>query len=70
MGGFEGNTDPAFQTCITGNYVPSAEGGTAFLRRAFLRFFFFGILAFYRSMPDNNTNLNLKTLILNGPSRQ
>lgn len=62
MGGREGNTDPAFQTCITGNYAPSAEGGTAFLCRISLRFFFFGILAFYRSMPDNRNRKNGKEL--------
>ena len=40
MGGREGNPDPALQTFVTGVFAPSAEGGTAFLRRAFLRFFF------------------------------
>ena len=40
MGGREGDPDPALQTFVTGTNTPSAEGGTAFLRRAFLRFFF------------------------------
>ena len=40
MGGREGNPDPALQSIVTGAFAPSAEGGTAFLRRAFLRFFF------------------------------
>ena len=40
MGGREGDPDPALQSFVTGAFAPSAEGGTAFLRRAFLRFFF------------------------------
>ena len=30
MGGYEGDTDPALQSFVTGGYAPSAEGGTAF----------------------------------------
>ena len=30
MGGREGNPDPALQSIVTGVYIPSAEGGTAF----------------------------------------
>lgn len=40
MGGREGDPDPALQSFVTGAFAPSAEGGTAFLRCAFLRFFF------------------------------
>ena len=40
MGGREGDPDPALQSFVTGAFAPSAEGGTAFLRRTFLRFFF------------------------------
>ena len=40
MGGREGNPYPAFETFITGIDTPFAEGGTAFLRRTSLRFFF------------------------------
>ena len=40
MGGCEGNPYPTLQTFITGIDTPFAEGGTAFLRRTFLRFFF------------------------------
>lgn len=40
MGGRERNPNPAFQAFVTGIYAPTAEGGTAFFRRAFLRFFF------------------------------
>lgn len=30
MGGREGDPDPALQSFLTGVYIPSAEGGTAF----------------------------------------
>ena len=40
MGRCEGNPYPTLQTFITGIDTPFAEGGTAFLRRTFLRFFF------------------------------
>ena len=40
MGGCEGNPYPTLQTFITGIDTPFAEGGTAFLRRTSLRFFF------------------------------
>ena len=43
MGGREGNPDPALPSFVTGVYIPSAEGGTAFLRRTFLRFFFLSV---------------------------
>ena len=43
MGGRKGNPYPAFQTFITGIDTPFAEGGTAFLRRTFLRFFFLSV---------------------------
>ena len=44
MGGREGNPVPALQSFVTGVYTPSAEGGTAFFRRASLRFLFDRIL--------------------------
>ena len=37
---WDGVKDTTLQTFVTGTNTPSAEGGTAFLRRAFLRFFF------------------------------
>lgn len=40
VGRCEGNPYPTLQTFITGIDTPFAEGGTAFLRRTFLRFFF------------------------------
>jgi hypothetical protein len=40
MGWRKRDTGPARKTFVTGAFAPSAEGGTAFLRRAFLRFFF------------------------------
>ncbi len=43
MGGCEGNPYPTLQTFITGIDTPFAEGGTAFLRRTFLRFFFLSV---------------------------
>ena len=43
MGGREGNPDPALQSIVTGVYIPSAEGGTAFFRRVSLRFFFLSV---------------------------
>lgn len=58
MGGRRGNHYPAFQTLITGIDTPFAEGGTAFLRRTFLRFFFFVcILVFCLSAPDNMSRI-------------
>ena len=46
------------QTFITGIDTPFAEGGTAFLRRTFLRFFFFVcILVFCLSAPDNMSRI-------------
>jgi hypothetical protein len=57
MGGREGNPDPALQSIVTGVYIPSAEGGTAFLRRTFLRFFFVCILVFCLSVPDNMSRI-------------
>ena len=54
MGGREGNPDTTLQTFVTGTNTPSAEGGTAFLRRAFLRFFLFArILVFLKCWKDN-----------------
>ena len=43
VGGCEGNPYPTLQTFITGIDTPFAEGGTAFLRRTFLRFFFLSV---------------------------
>ena len=58
MGGRKGNPYPAFQTFITGIDTPFAEGGTAFLRRTFLRFFFFVcILVFCLSASDNMSRI-------------
>ena len=60
MGGREGNPDPALQTFVTGVFAPSAEGETAFLRRTFLRFFFFVcILAFLALCCDNEIRKNI-----------
>ena len=45
--GVKGNPDPALQSIVTGVYVPSAEGGTAFFFAAPpSAFFFVCILAF------------------------
>ena len=58
MGGCERNPYPTLQTFITGIDTPFAEGGTAFLRRTFLRFFFFVcILVFCLSAPDNMSRI-------------
>ena len=47
MGGREGNPNPALQSIVTGVYIPSAEGGTAFFSpRLPLLFLFVCILAF------------------------
>ena len=40
MGWRKRDTGPARKTFVTGAFALSAVGGTAFLRRAFLRFFF------------------------------
>lgn len=48
MGGREGNPDPALQSIVTGVYIPSAEGGTAFFSpRLPPLFLFTHILAFW-----------------------
>ena len=47
MGGREGNPDPALPSFVTGAYIPSAEGGTAFFSlRLPPLFLFVCILAF------------------------
>ena len=43
MGGRKRNTGPALETFVTGVFALSAEGGTAFLRRVSLRFFFLSV---------------------------
>ena len=54
MGGREENPDPALQSFVTGVYIPSAEGGTAFFSpRLPPLFIFVCILAFYWCLPDN-----------------
>ena len=54
MGGREGNPDPALQSIVTGVYIPSAEGGTAFFSpRLPPLFFFVRILAFWIYQKDN-----------------
>ena len=54
MGGREENPDPALQSFVTGVYIPSAEGGTAFFSpRLPPLFLFVCILAFYWCLPDN-----------------
>lgn len=40
MGGGKRDTDPTRPIFVTGVHTPSREGGTASLRRVFLRFFF------------------------------
>lgn len=48
MGGREENPDPALQSFVTGVYIPSAEGGTAFFSpRLPPLFLFTRILAFW-----------------------
>lgn len=48
MGGREENPDPALQSIVTGVYIPSVEGGTAFFSpRLPLLFLFVCILAFW-----------------------
>ena len=54
MGGRKGNPDPALQTCVTGAFIPPAEGGTAFFSpRLPPLFFFTRILAFFSPSMDN-----------------
>ena len=52
MGGREGNPDPALQSIVTGVYIPSAEGGTAFFSPR-LPPLFFCILVFLKCWKDN-----------------
>ena len=54
MGGCERDTDPAFQTFVTGMYAPSAEGGTAFFSPRLPPLFLFArILVFWMCWKDN-----------------
>ena len=54
MGGREGNPDPALQSIVTGVYIPSAEGGTAFFSPRLPPLFLFArILAFWLYRQDN-----------------
>ena len=58
MGGREGNPDPALPSFVTGVYIPSAEGGTAFFSpRLPPLFLFAGILVFCLSVPDNMSRI-------------
>ena len=58
MGGREGNPDPALQSFVTGVYIPSAEGGTAFFSpRLPPLFLFVCILVFCLSVPDNMSRI-------------
>lgn len=48
MGGREENPDPALQSIVTGVYIPSVEGGTAFFSPRLPPLFLFArILAFW-----------------------
>lgn len=54
MGGREENPDPALQSIVTGVYIPSAEGGTAFFSPRLPPLFLFArILAFWLYRQDN-----------------
>ena len=54
MGGRQGNPDPALQSFVTGGYIPSAEGGTAFFSPRFPPLFSFArILVFLKYRKDN-----------------
>ena len=58
MGGREENPDPALQSIVTGVYIPSVEGGTAFFSpRLPLLFLFVCILVFCLSVPDNMSRI-------------
>ena len=54
MGGREENPDPALQSIVTGVYIPSVEGGTAFFSPRLPPLFLFArILAFWLYRQDN-----------------
>ena len=54
MGGREENPDPALQSIVTGVYIPSAEGGTAFFSPRLPPLFSFArILVFLKCWKDN-----------------
>ena len=58
MGGREENPDPALQSIVTGVYIPSVEGGTAFFSpRLPPLFLFVCILVFCLSVPDNMSRI-------------
>ena len=58
MGGREGNPDPALPSFVTGVYIPSAEGGTAFFSPHLPPLFLFVcILVFCLSVPDNMSRI-------------
>lgn len=65
MGGRKENPGPARKTFVTGTFALSAEGGTAFLLRAFLRFFFLLVsLLFDKKISHNGFRIKLEVKIL------
>ena len=65
MGGREENPDPALQSIVTGVYIPSAEGGTAFFSpRLPLLFLFVCILAIRQKGLHNEFRIKLEVKIL------
>ena len=60
MGGREGNPDPALQSIVTGVYIPSAEGGTAFFSPRLPPLFLFArILAVPQKLFHNENRTKL-----------
>ena len=64
MGGREGNPDPALQSIVTGVYIPSAEGGTAFFSpRLPPLFLFVCILAVPQKLFHNENRTKLEVTV-------
>lgn len=64
MGGREGNPDPALQSFVTGVYIPSAEGGTAFFSPRFPPLFLFArILAVPQKLFHNENRTKLEVTV-------
>ena len=65
MGGREENPDPALQSIVTGVYIPSAEGGTAFFSPRLPPLFLFAcILAIRLKELHNEFRIKLEVKIL------
>ena len=64
MGGREGNPDPALPSFVTGVYIPSAEGGTAFFSPRLPPLFLSASLSFDRACRIIKTEMESILMVL------